>query len=185
MQSSRLKSGLRATMLPSDQSFATAGSAMDARTEETQLGLAHEHAPAPVDHATVRAIMAGIMLAMFLSALEQTIVAPALPAIGREPRRHREPVLGGDGVSAGGDRGDAVVRQALRHPWPARASCCSASAFSSPVRWPARWRRRCGARSSRARCRASAAAASCRSRRPSSPTSSRRASARASRATPR
>jgi EmrB/QacA subfamily drug resistance transporter len=55
---------------------------MDARTEETQLGLAHEHAPAPVDHATVRAIMAGIMLAMFLSALEQTIVAPALPAIG-------------------------------------------------------------------------------------------------------
>ncbi len=40
-------------------------------------------AAAPLDHATVRAIMAGIMLAMFLSALEQTIVAPALPAIGR------------------------------------------------------------------------------------------------------
>ncbi len=40
-------------------------------------------APAPVDHAAVRAIVAGIMLAMFLSALEQTIVAPALPAIGR------------------------------------------------------------------------------------------------------
>jgi EmrB/QacA subfamily drug resistance transporter len=37
----------------------------------------------PVDHAAVRAIVAGIMLAMFLSALEQTIVAPALPAIGR------------------------------------------------------------------------------------------------------
>jgi EmrB/QacA subfamily drug resistance transporter len=40
-------------------------------------------AAAPVDHAAVRAIVAGIMLAMFLSALEQTIVAPALPAIGR------------------------------------------------------------------------------------------------------
>ena len=39
--------------------------------------------PAPLDHATVRAIVAGIMLAMFLSALEQTIVAPALPAIGK------------------------------------------------------------------------------------------------------
>ena len=39
--------------------------------------------PAPLDHAAVRAIVAGIMLAMFLSALEQTIVAPALPAIGR------------------------------------------------------------------------------------------------------
>ena len=37
----------------------------------------------PIDHAAVRSIVAGIMLAMFLSALEQTIVAPALPAIGR------------------------------------------------------------------------------------------------------
>ncbi len=41
------------------------------------------HAPAPVDPATVRSIIGGIMLAMFLSALEQTIVAPALPTIGR------------------------------------------------------------------------------------------------------
>jgi EmrB/QacA subfamily drug resistance transporter len=38
---------------------------------------------APLDHAVVRTILAGIMLAMFLSALEQTIVAPALPAIGK------------------------------------------------------------------------------------------------------
>ena len=37
----------------------------------------------PLDHAAVRTILAGIMLAMFLSALEQTIVAPALPAIGK------------------------------------------------------------------------------------------------------
>jgi EmrB/QacA subfamily drug resistance transporter len=36
-----------------------------------------------VDHAAVRAIIVGIMLAMFLAALEQTIVAPALPTIGR------------------------------------------------------------------------------------------------------
>jgi EmrB/QacA subfamily drug resistance transporter len=42
----------------------------------------HAAAP-PLDHATIRAIVAGIMLAMFLSALEQTIVAPALPAIGK------------------------------------------------------------------------------------------------------
>ncbi len=40
-------------------------------------------APTSVDHAAARAIVFGIMLAMFLSALEQTIVAPALPAIGR------------------------------------------------------------------------------------------------------
>jgi len=38
------------------------------------------HAPLP--HAAVRAVIAGIMLAMFLSALEQTIIAPALPTIG-------------------------------------------------------------------------------------------------------
>src|SRR3954453_6739231 len=38
---------------------------------------------AQLDHAAIRAIMLGIMLAMFLSALEQTIVAPALPTIGR------------------------------------------------------------------------------------------------------
>ena len=39
--------------------------------------------PPPLDHGPVRTIVAGIMLAMFLSALEQTIVAPALPAIGK------------------------------------------------------------------------------------------------------
>src|SRR3974390_2179235 len=38
---------------------------------------------APLDHGAVQSIIAGIMLAMFLSALEQTIIAPALPAIGR------------------------------------------------------------------------------------------------------
>jgi MFS family permease len=39
--------------------------------------------PALLDHGTIVAIMSGILLAMFLSALEQTIVAPALPTIGR------------------------------------------------------------------------------------------------------
>jgi EmrB/QacA subfamily drug resistance transporter len=38
---------------------------------------------ARLDTAAARSIIAGIMLAMFLSALEQTIVAPALPTIGR------------------------------------------------------------------------------------------------------
>jgi EmrB/QacA subfamily drug resistance transporter len=49
-----------------------------------QAAPADQHpVPAPVDPATVRTIIVGIMLAMFLSALEQTIVAPALPSIGR------------------------------------------------------------------------------------------------------
>ena len=38
---------------------------------------------APLDHATIRTIVIGILLASFLSALEQTIIAPALPTIGR------------------------------------------------------------------------------------------------------
>jgi EmrB/QacA subfamily drug resistance transporter len=42
-----------------------------------------EQQHAPLDHAAIIAIMMGIMLAMFLSALEQTIVAPALPTMGR------------------------------------------------------------------------------------------------------
>jgi EmrB/QacA subfamily drug resistance transporter len=38
---------------------------------------------APLDHGVIRRILAGIMLAMFLSALDQTIVATALATIGR------------------------------------------------------------------------------------------------------
>lgn len=56
----------------------------DVAESKTPEGSAQDRAPvAPLDHATIRAIVAGIMLAMFLSALEQTIVAPALPAIGK------------------------------------------------------------------------------------------------------
>jgi EmrB/QacA subfamily drug resistance transporter len=44
--------------------------------------LDHDHVRGP-DRAVVHSVLAGIILAMFLSALEQTIVAPALPAIGK------------------------------------------------------------------------------------------------------
>ena len=54
-----------------------------AKAEEPDRPPQHHAPAAPLDHATIRAIVAGIMLAMFLSALEQTIVAPALPAIGK------------------------------------------------------------------------------------------------------
>jgi EmrB/QacA subfamily drug resistance transporter len=39
--------------------------------------------PAALDHAAIRRILLGLMLAMFLSALDQTIVATALATIGR------------------------------------------------------------------------------------------------------
>ena len=41
------------------------------------------HEPRTLTHPEVRAIVLGIMLAMFLGALDQTIVATALPTIGR------------------------------------------------------------------------------------------------------
>lgn len=41
-------------------------------------------APAPMSEADIRTILYGIMLAMFLAALDQTIVATAMPTIGRE-----------------------------------------------------------------------------------------------------
>src|SRR6218665_3982021 len=39
---------------------------------------------APLTHADIRPIILAIMLAMFLAALDQTIVATAMPTIGRE-----------------------------------------------------------------------------------------------------
>src|SRR5581483_9171425 len=46
---------------------------------------AHQHwaGHKPLSHAEIRRIVFGIMLAMFLGALDQTIVATALPTIGR------------------------------------------------------------------------------------------------------
>src|SRR3954470_24296562 len=41
-------------------------------------------APGPVSHREIRAIIGGIIVAMLLAALDQTIVATALPTIGRE-----------------------------------------------------------------------------------------------------
>ena len=40
--------------------------------------------PAPLSHAQIRVILVGVILAMFLGALDQTIVVTALPTIGRE-----------------------------------------------------------------------------------------------------
>ena len=76
--------------------------------------------PRPLTHPEVRAIVLGIMLAMFLGALDQTIVATALPTIGRHFCQSRRSVLGGHRLSAHRHRGDAALRQALRHPRPAR-----------------------------------------------------------------
>ncbi|MCO5090821.1 MDR family MFS transporter [Bosea sp. (in: a-proteobacteria)] len=43
-----------------------------------------QHEAAPLTAADIRSILVGVMLAMFLAALDQTIVATALPTIGRD-----------------------------------------------------------------------------------------------------
>ncbi|HZH09496.1 MAG TPA: MDR family MFS transporter [Microvirga sp.] len=45
---------------------------------------AGDHAAPALSHAEIRTIIIGIMLAMLLAALDQTIIATALPTIGRE-----------------------------------------------------------------------------------------------------
>jgi EmrB/QacA subfamily drug resistance transporter len=53
-----------------------------------RLSMSSPPAPAadfpPLAHAEIRAIVLGILLAMFLGALDQTIIATALPTIGRD-----------------------------------------------------------------------------------------------------
>lgn len=53
---------------------------MDQPTRPAAAG----HAAPALSHAEIRTIIIGIMLAMFLAALDQTIIATALPTIGRE-----------------------------------------------------------------------------------------------------
>ena len=60
--------------------------AAKAKTKEPQRAskaAAKSDEPKALTHPEIRAIVVGIMLAMFLGALDQTIVATALPTIGR------------------------------------------------------------------------------------------------------
>jgi EmrB/QacA subfamily drug resistance transporter len=54
--------------------------AMDQSTNETLRG----SPTSTLTHAEIRTIIIGVLLAMFLAALDQTIIATALPTIGRE-----------------------------------------------------------------------------------------------------
>ena len=58
---------------------------MDERTEKPKApaAKAHKAAARTLTHPEIRTIVIGIMLTMFLGALDQTIVATALPTIGR------------------------------------------------------------------------------------------------------
>ena len=65
-------------------------------------------------HRQVLVAFSAIMLATLLAALDQTIVATALPRIVADLHGFTRPVLGGDGVPADHDGHRAAVRQAER-----------------------------------------------------------------------
>src|SRR5262245_40921871 len=133
-------------------------------------------------HAAALSIIIGIMLAMFLSALEQTIVAPALPTMGRVlgdaenlswvvtayllAATAMTPLFG----KLSDIHGRRIMMLIAVAIFIAGSVVC-ALAPNMAVR--------------AARCKALAAAASCRSFTPSSAIWSRRANARATRPTPR
>ena len=79
------------------------------------------HAPRPLTHPEIRTIVLGIMLAMFLGALDQTIVATALPTIGRHFGNLGDLSWVVTAYLLTAHRGDAALRQIVRHPRPARA----------------------------------------------------------------
>src|SRR3984893_7731133 len=73
---------------PADQQAlpeAIAGDLPEMAAEVVDLGNAPPLAPkAPLTQSEVRTILMSLMLTMFLAALDQTIVATALPTIGRQ-----------------------------------------------------------------------------------------------------
>ncbi len=73
----------RTRIAPDRSRQATASTYPESNDLPGALGQDGPESTRHVDHAAARTIIFGIMLAMFLSALEQTIVAPALPAIGK------------------------------------------------------------------------------------------------------
>ena len=74
----------------------------------------------PMSHAEVRKIFFGLMLAAFLAALNQTIIATALPTIGRYFGDFENLSWIVTAYLLDLDGGGAALRQAVRHLGPAR-----------------------------------------------------------------
>ena len=76
---------------------------------------------APLTPDEVRTILMSLMLTMFLAALDQTIVATALPTIGRQFHDVSNLSWVITAYLSGLDRGRAGVRHAERHLRPPRS----------------------------------------------------------------
>ena len=99
--------------------------------------------PAPLSHAEVRTIIIGVMLAMFLAALDQTIVATALPTIGRELGNFTDLPWVVTAYLVAATAVDAALRQVQRHPRAAHHHAHRHRRPSSSARSPVRSRRPC------------------------------------------
>ncbi len=93
-----------------------------------------------LSHGEIRTIVFGLMLAMFLAALNQTIVATALPTIGRDFRDFELLPWVVTAYLLKLDRGRAAARKAQRHSRAPRHDASRRSASSPPVPSPAPWR---------------------------------------------
>ena len=82
-----------------------------------------------LSHRQIMTILSGLMLGMFLAALDQTIVVDGDPHDRRRPERPVRPGVGDDGVPDHLDDRDAAVRQAVRHLRPQAAVTCSRSSI--------------------------------------------------------
>ncbi len=112
-----------------------------------------------LDHAAARRIVVGVLLTMMLAALDQVVVATALPTIAAS--------LGDvDNMSwvvtanlLARHRGDAALRQALRHPRPAHHAADRDRHLRAGLDRLRAGADHAGADRARARCKGSAAAA--------------------------
>jgi len=85
----------------------------------------------------------GVLLAMLLAALDQVVVATALPTIAESLRDvdNMSWVITANLLFR--HRGDTALRQTVRHPWPAHDDVHARSASTRRARSPPRWRRPC------------------------------------------
>src|SRR6476620_1972401 len=69
-------------------------------------------------HRQTLLIVLGVLLPTFMGSLDQTILATALPTIGRAFGDVQQPALADHGISARIDGNHPALRQDRRYPWP-------------------------------------------------------------------
>ena len=114
-------------------------------------------APPKFTHQQILRVLSGILLCIFLAAIDQTVVIPAVPGDRRRPERLRASRLDRLGLSADLHGDDADLRQAVRHLRPAKAAAGGAGGVRGRLGAVRAGRQPRPSLSPPARCKASAA----------------------------